>query len=101
MFNSTKIKYLERKLENKDFEICKLNTLLNDRNEQIHKLEGMIREITVLKDKKPDNCISGSYCKGCEWVKEYTFSTGLYVTKNYICGKGNCCSEFIQKKGDC
>ena len=45
----------------------------------------------------------GPWCKACEFVKEFThyeyFLTGsIPIATGYVCGKGETCINFVQKK---
>lgn len=101
MFNRTKIKDLERKLIDRDDTIHKLESIIDDRDFTISKLKLTIEEITKLKDKIPEDCIPGSYCRACEFAKKYRLSKNMFSENFYVCAKSGYCSEFIQKKGDC
>lgn len=100
MFNKKKIEELERKIADKDDDIRKYLSIIDDRNLTITKLKIKIEEITELKDKIPENCTPGSYCNSCDFAKEYHHSRGMYARTFYVCAKANSCSEFVQKKGD-
>lgn len=98
MFKSKKLKELEEELYIKNRELKKLADLIKERDRENHKLLDQIQEITTLKDKKPEDCIPGSYCKACEFAKEYIYRRGLYENVFHVCNKGGSCSEFVQKQ---
>ena len=60
----------------------------------------MLNEITELKDKIPEDCTQGSYCKSCGFAKRYQYSTGWAIKEYYVCAKSGSCSQFIQKESD-
>jgi hypothetical protein len=100
MFNSKKIKVLEEDNDRKVKQISELNNKLIDKDREIHKLKVMLNEITAYKDKIPEDCTPGSYCKSCEFAKKYYYSNGWTIKEYYVCAKSESCSKFVQKEGD-
>lgn len=57
----------------------------------------------TLEETVPKDCVRGPWCEACEFVK--TFYVSHYygfaqsdVRKAYVCGKGQSCNNFVQKK---
>lgn len=101
MFIRKKIKEVKKEVEkNLDYltENDRLRELIISKDREIHKLEDRIEEIIALQEKKPEGCTPGKYCKSCEFAKKFRHSTGVYIKEYYVCGKGNICSEFVQKE---
>ena len=102
MFNrkQKRIEELEKELAAKVRNINELNELIDARDREIHELYQSIDSITALKDKTPEDCVPGSYCKSCEFAKVYHQRNTFHTKTYYVCSKGNSCSQFIQKEGD-
>lgn len=106
-----------KKRKEYEAEILKLNLEINELRREIidlecdkkklkitvNDLENAIDSMTKLTDTIPEDCKQGEWCKACEFVKEYQISqfrgggVWSYVTR-YMCGKGESCQHFVQRK---
>lgn len=83
------IKYLEEVIEQKDKYIFNLRT--------------KIEKIEEYKSKMPEDCVCGTYCEVCQFVKvihirnshDSTFTNSF--DRIFVCGKSEVCPNFITK----
>lgn len=109
MFGKKRKEYEEeiRKLE---FVIHDLKQEISDLKEEVtcfkastESLEKDLDNITKMKDSTPEDCKRGEWCKACEFSRIY-FSRvyhGGAVWRScptYMCGKGESCKNFVQRK---
>lgn len=93
IFNRNRVEELERKIE-------KLKCKLSEAESRADSAEKAFNRFSELRNAVPDDCITGDYCKACEFVKEFCYH-GYWkgpILTGYYCGKGMSCKNFIQKK---
>lgn len=93
IFNLQKVEELEREIASLKHKLCEAESRAN-------KAERSLERFLELRDTAPKDCTSGTYCKACEFVKEFCYHdywNGSILT-GYYCGKGVSCKNFIQKK---
>ena len=102
IFNRKKIEKLERELR-----VIKIEN--EDLRSSLYTAETHLQVLLEIKNSTPEDCTPGPYCKGCDFVKEYHYhnhaygsykSSVHYKTRidGYICGRGNLCKNFVQRK---
>ena len=98
-------------------EIDRLRSVINDYNNEkyelmcdirtltanINELEKALLRFTELEDATPEDCKRGEWCKACEFavcrlvrVQHPNFATRYHTV--YMCGKGESCQHFVQRK---
>lgn len=96
IFNRKRIKELEEKLYDTELE----------RDKYIGKaaeLDAKLREIGRLEESVPTDCVKGPWCEACEFVRTFHYRK-YYGHSNYstncmyVCGKGESCKNFVQRK---
>ena len=99
IFNRKRVKELERDLENAKWD---KNRILSD----LRCLEAKFGALGDFPEAVPEDCVRGPWCKACEFVKTYHYSS--YYTRHsemlvaYVCGKGESCKQFVQRESpDC
>ncbi len=93
IFNLQKVEELER-------EIASLKHELLETKYRANNAEQSLKRFLELRDTAPKDCTSGTYCRACEFVKEFGYR-GYWsstILTGYYCGKGVSCKNFIQKK---
>ena len=94
IFNSKRVEELER-------ENAYLKRQLCEADSRAVSAENALATYLEIRDSIPEDCVQGTYCRGCTFVKEYCYSATWYhgqVITGYYCGKGKACKNFIQKK---
>lgn len=93
IFNLQKVEELEREVASLKYKLCEAESRANN-------AESSLERLLELRDTTPEDCTSGTYCKACEFVKEFCYH-GYWdrpILTGYYCGKGKSCMNFIQKK---
>ena len=99
IFNKKKVAELEKELDKTRKLLRKVEA---DRN-GYHNEVNMLREMVKFEETIPKDCVKGSWCGACEFVKEfyrvdYDYFGHSYTVHEYSCGKGESCKNFIQKE---
>lgn len=99
MFNfnskSDRIEDLEWEIRSKDREIEELKRVIDNN-------EVKFKEIERLTNSAPEGCVSGPWCKACQFVRVFHTKSfeSLYLNSIYCCGKGESCKHFIPQVND-
>ena len=98
IFNKKRIAELEKKLRDTEVE----------RDAYIYKaseLEMKLEEVSKLEETIPEGCEKGPWCKACEFLRAFRYTSGLSSSgypRNtkiiYTCAKGESCKNFVQKE---
>lgn len=93
IFNLERVEELEQ-------EIVRLKSKLHEAESRAISAENALERFMELRDSAPEDCVSGSYCQACEFVKEFYYHEGWRgpIFTGYYCGKGKSCKNFIQKR---
>lgn len=89
------------KVENLEQENVRLKFRLSEMESRAIQAENALETYLEIRDSIPEDCVQGTYCRGCTFVKEYCYSATWChgpVFAGYYCGKGKACKNFIQKK---
>ena len=89
------------KVENLEQENVRLKFRLSEMESRAIRAENSLAKFMEIRDSIPADCIEGTYCRGCAFVKEYYYNGAFHrgpVITGYYCGKGESCKNFIQKK---
>jgi hypothetical protein len=83
--------------------IAKLERELDDVRRACNTNAQVLEEVGKLRETEPEGCVRGPWCKACEFVKTFYyreyFVSGCYNTQvGYMCGKGESCKHFTQRK---
>ena len=94
-----KIIHANKTIKDQEREIDILKKQLAESEKTVDALDKKLEEFTRLSDGTPDDCKRGPWCGACEFSKVMHISYGRFGYQNvYFCGKGESCSNFIQKK---
>ena len=95
-----KILELTQTIEKKDADIARLEEKLAKADSQISKLENSLIAFKAADYGTPAECHRGSWCTACEFSKALIFpGHGLLGNRTvFFCGKGESCSNFVQKE---
>lgn len=96
IFNRRRVEELEKELANAERKNKNLRT-------QLEYAEDELRGVLELKTSIPEGCTPGEYCRACEFAKDYYYDSYVYgvhhtIIQGTLCGKGQACTNFIQKK---
>ena len=91
IFNTKRVAELEKEVRELKDKNEKLEAHLSSTNDHLSY-------ILEQKASTPDGCIPGEYCRACEFVKPYYHHDYYTLIEGFLCGKGESCSNFIQKK---
>lgn len=92
-----------KRIKELDSELFETKRELERTDASYKALLAEFKELGRLKEFEPEGCKKGPWCKACEFVKEFThyehFMTGsVPIATGYVCGKGESCVNFVQKK---
>ena len=97
----------KKRIEELEVENTKLNRQIKeliDKNaglrDMIKSLESDVDGLTTLQSTRPNQCVTGEYCKSCIFSKGYTIRKLSGLSYYYVCGKAQSCPEFVQDKED-
>lgn len=101
LFKSTmKILELTQTIEKKDEDIARLEQKLDEAEATISNLNSNLRSFKAVNDGTPEDCKRGSWCGACEFAKEVVIPGKSFLGNTHVtfCGKGESCSNFVQKE---
>lgn len=98
IFNHKRIQQLEEKLYDTELERDKYIAKATE-------LDAKLREIGRIEEMVPTDCVKGPWCEACEFVRTFHYNNYYgYNCKSlqtiYVCGKGESCKNFVQRKVD-
>lgn len=63
------------------------------------KMHKALFEVIKIKRNIPEDCKLGPWCKGCMYVKRYTYSIDRFEKEELLyCGKEEACKHFVQSE---